>query len=510
MADPLVIIGAGQAASQLVASLAQDGFAGEVCLVGDEPHLPYQRPPLSKKFLAGELALDRLYVKPAAFYEKAGSRLLLGRRVERIDRAGRAVLLADGARLPYSTLVLATGSRPRELTCPAPACRACSTCATSPTSTPSGARLAPGKSLVVIGGGYIGLELAAVAAKLGLGVTVLEQAPRLMARGVGPVVSQFYDSPASARKASSSAPAPWCAASKATGRSSASFASDAQYDADIVVVGAGAVPNVELAREAGLAVEDGIVVDAQCRTDDPAIYAIGDCTSQHHDLVGRRLRLESVHNALEQARIAAAAICGRKPPAMQVPWFWTDQYDVKMQMAGLSAGHDQAVVRGDRRARPLLRRVLPARGHADRRRRGQSRTGIHDVQAAHRRARQDRSGAAWRRRRGHEGHAELKGTANGEDRFRGTRRHGARHRHRQRPVDHGGRRAQRHGRHRRRLRRRLLVRHLHGLCARRLAGPPAGQGQHRDSRCWSSARTCRRTRACPARSRSATRSTACG
>ena len=119
---------------------------------------------------------------------------------------------------------------------------------------------------------------------------------------------------------------------------------DAQYDADIVVVGAGAVPNVELAREAGLAVEDGIVIDAECRTDDASIFAIGDCASQHHDLAGRRLRLELVHNALEQARIAAAAICGRKPPAMQVPWFWTDQYDVKMQMAGLSAGHDQAVV----------------------------------------------------------------------------------------------------------------------------------------------------------------------
>ena len=187
MADPLVIIGAGQAASQLVASLAQDGFAGEVCLVGDEPHLPYQRPPLSKKFLAGELALDRLYVKPAAFYEKAGSRLLLGQRAERIDREGRAVLLADGARLPYSTLVLATGSRPREL--PLPGAFYLRNIADVDAIR---ARMVPGKSLVVIGGGYIGLELAAVAMKLGVGVTVLEQAPRLMARGVGPVVSQFY------------------------------------------------------------------------------------------------------------------------------------------------------------------------------------------------------------------------------------------------------------------------------------------------------------------------------
>jgi|FEC22Drversion2_1045045.scaffolds.fasta_scaffold00355_4 3-phenylpropionate/trans-cinnamate dioxygenase ferredoxin reductase component len=337
MADPLVIIGAGQAASQLMASLAQDGFQGEICLVGDEPHLPYQRPPLSKKFLAGELALDRLYLKPAAFYEKAGSRLLLGQRAQRIDRPGRAVVLGDGSRLSYSTLVLATGSRPRQL--PLPGALYLRNIADVDALR---ARLAPGKSLVVIGGGYIGLELAAVAVKLGVGVTVLEQAPRLMARGVGPVVSNFY--------------ARLHAEEGVTIRTGAMVrgldgkrvvCEDAQYDADIVVVGAGAVPNVELAREAGLAVEDGIVVDAEGRTDDASIFAIGDCTSQHHELAGRRLRLESVHNALEQARIAAAAICGKKPPAVQVPWFWSDQYDVKMQMAGLSAGHDKAVVRGN-------------------------------------------------------------------------------------------------------------------------------------------------------------------
>jgi 3-phenylpropionate/trans-cinnamate dioxygenase ferredoxin reductase subunit len=337
MADPLVIIGAGQAASQLVASLAQDGFAGEVCLVGDEPHLPYQRPPLSKKFLAGEMTLDRLYVKPAAFYEKAGSRLLLGQRAERIDRTGRAVLLADGSRLPYSTLVLATGSRPREL--PLPGAFYLRNIADVDAIRP---RLAPGNSLVVIGGGYIGLELAAVAVKLGVGVTVLEQAPRLMARGVGPIVSQFY-----ARLHGEEGVVIRTGAVVRGLEGKRIVCEDGQYDADLVVVGAGAVPNVELARDAGLAVEDGIVVDAQCRTDDASIYAIGDCTSQHHDLVGRRLRLESVHNALEQARIAAAAICERKPPAIQVPWFWTDQFDVKMQMTGLSAGHDQAVVRGN-------------------------------------------------------------------------------------------------------------------------------------------------------------------
>jgi len=346
MLESVVIVGAGQAAAQLIASLAQDGFTGSVTLVGEEPYLPYQRPPLSKKFLAGELALDRLYVKPAAFYEKAGSRLLLGQRAQRIDRAGRAVLLADGARLPYSTLVVATGSRPRELALPGAGLAGVFYLRSIADVDAIRARLAPPKSLVVIGGGYIGLELAAVAAKLGLGVTVLEQAPRLMARGVGPVVSRFY-----ARLHGEEGVVVRTGVAvrgfEGDGAIERVVCDDARYDADIVVIGAGAVPNVELAGEAGLVVEDGIVVDAQCRTDDASIYAIGDCTSQHHELVGRRLRLESVHNALEQARIAAAAICGRKPPAVQVPWFWTDQYDVKMQMAGLSAGHDHAVVRGN-------------------------------------------------------------------------------------------------------------------------------------------------------------------
>ena len=251
------------------------------------------------------------------------------------------MLLADGSRLPYSTLVLATGSRPREL--PLPGALYLRNIADVDAIR---ARLALAKSLVVIGGGYIGLELAAVAVKLGVGVTVLEQAPRLMARGVGPVVSQFY-----ARLHDEEGVVIRTGAVvrglEGNGAIQRVVCADATHDADIVVIGAGAVPNVELAHEAGLAIEDGIVVDAQCRTDDASIYAIGDCTSQHHDLVGRRLRLESVHNALEQARIAAAAICGRKPPVIQVPWFWTDQYDVKMQMAGLSSGHDHAVVRGD-------------------------------------------------------------------------------------------------------------------------------------------------------------------
>lgn len=342
MLESIVVVGAGQAAAQLVASLAQEGFGGSVTLVGDEPHLPYQRPPLSKKFLAGELAFDRLYVRPAAFYEKAGTRLMLGTRVERIEPQDRTVLLADGSRLTYSTLVLATGSRARAIPLPGADRAGVFFLRTIADVEALRAAFHPGRSLVVVGGGYIGLELAAVAVKQGLKVTVLEQAPRVMGRGVGPIVSRFYE------RLHREEGVDVRTGVAVRGLSSGHVVcTDGRHPADLVLIGAGAVPNVELARDAGLAIDDGITVDARCRTSDPLIYAIGDCTAQHHPLFDRRLRLESVHNALEQGRIAAAAIAGKPAPALQVPWFWSDQYDVKLQMVGLSAGHDEAVVRGN-------------------------------------------------------------------------------------------------------------------------------------------------------------------
>lgn len=341
----LVIVGAGHAAGQLIASLAQEKFSGAVTVVGDELYPPYQRPPLSKKFLAGELALDRLYLKPAAFYEKFGTRLLLGRRVERIDRPARRVVLDDGSSLDYSTLVLATGSRARRLSLPGAELPGIVSLRSIADVEAIRARFSPGTSLVVVGGGYIGLELAAVAVKLGLAVTVLEQAPRLMMRGVGPVVSTFYER---LHREEGVAVHTGVAVKgfEGEGRVERVLCDGLQVPADLVVVGVGALPNIELAQAAGLATTNGIDVDAQCRTGDPAIYAIGDCTNQHHPLLDRRLRLESVHNALEQGRMAAAAICGLPAPPDQVPWFWSDQYDVKLQTAGLSDRHDQAIVRG--------------------------------------------------------------------------------------------------------------------------------------------------------------------
>lgn len=342
VANSLVVVGAGQAAAQLVASLSQDGYAGEVTLIGDEPHLPYQRPPLSKKVLTGELTPDRLSVKPAAFYDKIGTRLRLDARVERIDRATKEVTLSDGSRIGFTTLVLATGSRARTLPLRGTGRTATFVLRSIADVAALRAQFAPGKALVVIGGGYIGLELAAVAVKQELEVTVLEQAPRVMARGVGPVVSRFYE------RLHHEEGVRLCMGSVVHGvEDGCVVCAGSEHRADLVLIGAGAVPNAELARESGLATENGIVVDAECRTSDPVIYAIGDCATQHHPLVGRRLRLESVHNALEQARIASASICGKPAPAAQVPWFWSDQYDVKLQMAGLSDGYDQAVVRGD-------------------------------------------------------------------------------------------------------------------------------------------------------------------
>lgn len=341
----LVIVGAGHAAGQLIASLAQEKYSGAVTVVGDELYPPYQRPPLSKKFLAGELALDRLYLKPAAFYEKFGTRLLLGRRVERIDRPARRVVLDDGSSLDYSTLVLATGSRARRLSLPGAELPGIVSLRSIADVEAIRASFSPGTSLVVVGGGYIGLELASVAVKLGLAVTVLEQAPRLMMRGVGPVVSTFYER---LHREEGVAVHTGVAVKgfEGEGRVERVLCDGLQVPADLVVVGVGALPNIELAQAAGLATTNGIDVDAQCRTGDPAIYAIGDCTNQHHPLLDRRLRLESVHNALEQGRMAAAAICGLPAPPDQVPWFWSDQYNVKLQTAGLSDRHDQAIVRG--------------------------------------------------------------------------------------------------------------------------------------------------------------------
>jgi len=348
MSEHVVIVGAGHAAGQAVASLRQEGFAGEITLIGMEPYLPYQRPPLSKKFLAGEIGLDRVYFKPPEFYEKEGVNLKLGTRVTEIDRTAKSLRTDKGETLSYTKLILATGSRVRELNLPGFDLDGVFYLRTVDDVDAIRSYFNKGGKCVIVGGGYIGLEVAAVAAKHGIDVTVLEMAPMVMARVVDPIVSRFYERVHSQEGVKIVTGAAVSGFEGKDGRLTKVTCGDGTaHEADFAVVGVGIQPNVELAAECGLGVENGITVDELCRTSDPDVFSIGDCTNHPNPLLGERLRLESVHNALEQGKTAAAAICGKEKPYAQIPWFWSDQYDLKLQITGLSAGYDEAVVRGN-------------------------------------------------------------------------------------------------------------------------------------------------------------------
>jgi 3-phenylpropionate/trans-cinnamate dioxygenase ferredoxin reductase subunit len=352
MSDSIVIAGAGHAAGQLIASLRQGGYGGNISLVGEEPFLPYQRPPLSKAYLSGELARERLFLRPEKFYADQGVDLYLGQRIDRIETARHSAVLASGERLAYDRLVLATGSRVRQLRLPGselPGVHYLRNIADVDAIRPA---FRKGAKLVIVGAGYIGLEVAAVAAKNGLDVTVIELTDRVMARAVTPEVSDFYaqvhrDAGVELRLGSSP-PRRFVGDGRLT---AVELESGESRPADLAIVGIGVTPATELAEQAGLECDDGIVVDEFCRTADPDILAIGDCTKHPNVLLGRSLRLESVHNAQEQAKTAAATLCGESRPYRQIPWFWSDQYDLKLQIAGLAKGHEQTVLRGDPRSR---------------------------------------------------------------------------------------------------------------------------------------------------------------
>lgn len=340
--------GAGHAAGQAIVTLRQKGFDGEIVLVGEEPWLPYQRPPLSKKFLAGEMLPERLYFKPAAFYEEAGVDVRLGTRILGIDRESRRIETDSGESIEYDRLLLAVGSRVRRIDAPGSKLHGIHHLRGIDDVNRIRTDMESARSVVIVGAGYIGLEVAAVARQLGHAVTVLEMESRVMSRVVSPVVSEFYQQQHVAKgvvlRLSTALQA-------FVGNKRVEAVRTADGDvipADLVVIGVGIVPNTELAAAAGLEVENGIVVDARCRTADANIHAIGDCTAHPNAIYARRIRLESVHNALEQAKTAAADICGESQEYSQVPWFWSDQYDLKLQIAGLSEGYDQVVVRGDR------------------------------------------------------------------------------------------------------------------------------------------------------------------
>lgn len=350
MNEHVVIIGAGQAGLSVAQSLRENAHAGPITLIGDEGLAPYQRPPLSKKFLAGELTDDRLLLKPMAFFEKQAIELQLGMAVERIDRV-KSIVELGSASIPFDKLVLTTGTRPRAVPLPGadlPGIHVLRAVADVERLRPS---LVTGRRLVIIGGGYIGLEVAAVAQTLGVSVTVIEAQDRVMARVVAAPVSSFYEELHRAHGVTLVLGRGISAFEQGAEGLAAVTQDGARYPADIVLVAVGAVPNVELATAAGLKVDDGILVDAQGRTSDPRVFAAGDCTRFPSALYKRTLRLESVQNAIDQAKIVGATIAGADAQYNPIPWFWSDQYDIKLQIAGLSFGHTQSVVRGDPRAR---------------------------------------------------------------------------------------------------------------------------------------------------------------
>jgi 3-phenylpropionate/trans-cinnamate dioxygenase ferredoxin reductase component len=344
----VVIVGAGQAGGDVTGCLRTAGFAGSITLIGDEAYAPYRRPPLSKTFLAGEATLESLYIKSAAAYTKQHVDCHFGIGVEAIDRGARALRLFDGTTVPYEHLVLATGGRARRLSLPGAEHPNVHYVRTIDDILKLKEQFRAGNRLVIIGGGYIGLEAAAVGRKKELHVTLVEALPRVLARVTTPELSAFYERVHRGH-----------GVDIRTGVGVHAFEGDPRVDtvvladgtrlpADLIIVGIGLVPNTELADVAGLPISNGIIVDQFTRTADPNIYAIGDCSNHVNEFYpGRRLRLESVPNATEQARVCAGAICGKQTPYNALPWFWSDQYNLKLQMVGLSEGYDQYVVRGD-------------------------------------------------------------------------------------------------------------------------------------------------------------------
>jgi 3-phenylpropionate/trans-cinnamate dioxygenase ferredoxin reductase subunit len=346
-AETIIIAGAGQAAGQTAVSLRQKGHAGPIIMLGAEAYLPYQRPPLSKAYLAGSLATERLHIKPQRFWAEHDIETRLGVRVIAIDRAAHTVTLDDGATLTYGKLVLATGSRVRELTIPGHELAGVHYLRTIADVQGIQPGFRPGQRLTIVGGGYIGLEVAAVAVKHGLEVTVIETESRVMNRVVAPEVSRFFQELHRAAGVKIELGRRVAALTGATRVTAVECSDGLTVPTDLCIIGVGIVPNVELAQAAGLPCTNGIDVDEFCQTADTDVLAVGDCTWHPNAVLGRQLRLESVHNAIEQGKTAAATLCGQPAAYTQVPWFWSDQYDIKLQIAGLSTGYDQVVLRGD-------------------------------------------------------------------------------------------------------------------------------------------------------------------
>jgi 3-phenylpropionate/trans-cinnamate dioxygenase ferredoxin reductase subunit len=342
----IVIVGAGQAAAQLVLSLRQGGYKDPIRMIGDERYAPYQRPPLSKKFLTERPPADTLYFRPEKFWGEQGVTTDLGVPVLSIDRAAKRVTFADG-HADYETLFLSTGTRARDLPVPGAGLDGVFSLRKIDDVRRLRAPLDAAKHVVIVGAGYIGLEVAAVARQEGREVTVLEAEDRVMKRVTSPVISTFMQDFHRGRGVDIRVGARLAAIEGGAKVSQVKLSDGAELPADLVLLAVGAKANDELAAAAGLPCQDGVVVDEHGRTSDPAIYAAGDCTRFPSKRYGRKLRLECVQNAIDQGKAVAAAILGKPHDYDPVPWFWSDQYELKLQMAGLSEGYDDAQTVGD-------------------------------------------------------------------------------------------------------------------------------------------------------------------
>lgn len=348
MSERVLIIGGGHAAGQCAVSLRQKGWAGEIVIAGDEPFPPYQRPPLSKAYLSGAMTAERLFFKPAEFYEKERIELQLGRRAVKVDRQAGQVSFATGSPLAYDYLVIATGARVRQLHCDGAELAGIGYLRSIADTDVLKDSLIKGARLAIVGAGYIGLEVAAVAAKNGAKVTVLEIADRVLSRVTSPTVSRFFEDLHRSEGVDLKLSMGLSGFEGSDRVEIARLSDGSTLPCDLAIVGIGILPNDEIAREAGLDTDDGIIVDGFTKTTDPSIFAIGDCTRHESRYFGGNLRLESVHNALAQGKTAAAAICGEKVLYDQVPWFWSDQFDVKLQTVGISTErHNLEIIRGD-------------------------------------------------------------------------------------------------------------------------------------------------------------------
>jgi 3-phenylpropionate/trans-cinnamate dioxygenase ferredoxin reductase subunit len=347
MSKNFIIAGASHAASMLAPTLRQQGWQGRIIVIGAEASIPYHRPPLSKDYLAGEKTLDEILIRPAKVYEKSEVEFILNTSVESINRDNKTVQINNNETLPYDKLALTVGSKVRKVNLPGVDLTGVFYLRDLRDVERITPYINPGANAVIVGGGYIGLETAAVLNKKGMNVTVLEMMERVLQRVTAPVVSEFYT-----RIHEEEGVSIRCGVGvsgfRGNGRVAKVLCGDgSEFAADLVIIGVGILPNTALAEAAGLEVDNGVVVNDRAQTSDPDIFAAGDCTNHHNPIYDRRIRLESVQNATDQSRVAAGAACGKEVSYNAVPWFWSEQYDLMLQIAGLSQGYDEIITRGD-------------------------------------------------------------------------------------------------------------------------------------------------------------------